>query len=103
MALCIYLIFMFFDIKFFFIGIDIRNCLYSHLKCSTISVMHNFISFHFCLIDHFSERPTVVLDQPKLAVIPGETGFVICNATGHPAPTIQWVRKTTKEKMVRNI
>ncbi|XP_058602559.1 neural cell adhesion molecule 1 isoform X3 [Onychostoma macrolepis] len=46
-----------------------------------------------------SERPTVVLVQPKLAVIPGETGSVICNATGHPAPTIQWVRKTTKEKM----
>uniref|UniRef100_A0A8C1TDF0 Neural cell adhesion molecule 3 n=1 Tax=Cyprinus carpio TaxID=7962 RepID=A0A8C1TDF0_CYPCA len=47
-----------------------------------------------------SERPTVVLDQPKLEVIPGETGSVICNATGHPTPTIQWVRKTTKEKMM---
>ncbi|XP_026139283.1 neural cell adhesion molecule 1-like isoform X1 [Carassius auratus] len=47
-----------------------------------------------------SERPTVVLDQPKLAVIPGETGSVICNATGHPTPTVQWVRKSTKEKMM---
>uniref|UniRef100_A0A8C1DFN5 Neural cell adhesion molecule 3 n=1 Tax=Cyprinus carpio carpio TaxID=630221 RepID=A0A8C1DFN5_CYPCA len=47
-----------------------------------------------------SERPTVVLDQPKLEVIPGETGSVICNATGHPTPTIQWVRKTTEEKMM---
>ncbi|XP_016313893.1 neural cell adhesion molecule 1-like isoform X2 [Sinocyclocheilus anshuiensis] len=46
-----------------------------------------------------SERPTVVLDQPKLVVIPGETGSVICNATGHPTPTIQWVKKTNKEKM----
>ncbi|XP_050987668.1 neural cell adhesion molecule 1 isoform X2 [Labeo rohita] len=46
-----------------------------------------------------SERPTVVLDQTKLAVNPGEYVSVICNATGHPTPTIQWVRKTTKEKM----
>ncbi|XP_073703359.1 neural cell adhesion molecule 1 isoform X2 [Garra rufa] len=46
-----------------------------------------------------SESPTVVLDQTKLAVIPGGYGSVICNATGHPTPTIQWVRKTTKEKM----
>ncbi|XP_016095744.1 neural cell adhesion molecule 1-B [Sinocyclocheilus grahami] len=46
-----------------------------------------------------SEHPTVVLDQTKLTVIPGETGSVICNATGHPTPTVQWFRKTTREKM----
>ncbi|XP_016339037.1 neural cell adhesion molecule 1-like isoform X2 [Sinocyclocheilus anshuiensis] len=46
-----------------------------------------------------SEHPTVVLDQTKLTVIPGETGSVVCNATGHPTPTVQWFRKTTREKM----
>ncbi|KAL1259968.1 hypothetical protein QQF64_010545 [Cirrhinus molitorella] len=46
-----------------------------------------------------SEHPTVVLDQTKLAVIPGEDGSVVCNATGHPTPSIQWIRKTTNEKM----
>ncbi|XP_051575183.1 neural cell adhesion molecule 2-like isoform X2 [Myxocyprinus asiaticus] len=48
-----------------------------------------------------SERPTVVLDQSKLTVIPGEAGSVVCNATGHPTPTIQWIRKTSREKMSR--
>ncbi|XP_043117245.1 neural cell adhesion molecule 1 isoform X2 [Puntigrus tetrazona] len=47
-----------------------------------------------------SERPSVALYPPELAVIPGETGSVICNATGHPTPTIQWFRKTANEKMM---
>ncbi|XP_042629056.1 neural cell adhesion molecule 1-A-like isoform X2 [Cyprinus carpio] len=47
-----------------------------------------------------SEHPTVVLDQTKLTVIPGETGSVICNATGHPTPSVQWFRKTTREQMM---
>ncbi|XP_067304106.1 neural cell adhesion molecule 1-like [Pseudorasbora parva] len=46
-----------------------------------------------------SERPTIDLDPNQLVIIPGETGSVLCNATGHPAPTIQWVRKATQEKM----
>ncbi|XP_051999311.1 neural cell adhesion molecule 1-like isoform X2 [Xyrauchen texanus] len=48
-----------------------------------------------------SERPTVVLDQSRLTIIPGETASVICNATGHPTPTTQWIRKITKQKMSR--
>ncbi|XP_051721040.1 neural cell adhesion molecule 1-like isoform X3 [Ctenopharyngodon idella] len=46
-----------------------------------------------------SERPIIDLDPSKLTVIPGESGSVLCNATGHPTPTIQWVRKATQEKM----
>ncbi|XP_051721043.1 neural cell adhesion molecule 1-like isoform X2 [Ctenopharyngodon idella] len=46
-----------------------------------------------------SEHPTIDLDPRKLTVIPGESGSVLCNATGHPTPTIQWVRKATQEKM----
>ncbi|XP_051577651.1 neural cell adhesion molecule 2-like isoform X2 [Myxocyprinus asiaticus] len=48
-----------------------------------------------------SERPTVVLDKSRLTIIPGETASVVCNATGHPSPTTQWIRKITKEKMSR--
>ncbi|XP_026083386.1 neural cell adhesion molecule 1-like isoform X2 [Carassius auratus] len=47
-----------------------------------------------------SEHPAVVLDQTKLTVIPGEAVSVNCNATGHPTPTVQWFRKTTREKMM---
>ncbi|XP_039506733.1 neural cell adhesion molecule 1 [Pimephales promelas] len=46
-----------------------------------------------------SERPTIDLDPRELTIIPGETGSVLCNATGHPTPTIQWVKKATQEKM----
>ncbi|XP_052002247.1 neural cell adhesion molecule 2-like isoform X2 [Xyrauchen texanus] len=48
-----------------------------------------------------SGRPTVVLDKSRLTVIPGEAGSVVCNATGHPTPTIQWIRKTSQEKISR--
>ncbi|XP_077070839.1 neural cell adhesion molecule 1 isoform X3 [Siphateles boraxobius] len=46
-----------------------------------------------------SERPTINLDPSKLTIIPGETGSVLCNATGHPTPTVQWVKKATQKKM----
>ncbi|KAK7158198.1 hypothetical protein R3I93_009409 [Phoxinus phoxinus] len=46
-----------------------------------------------------SERPTIDLDLSKLTIIAGETGSVLCNATGHPTPTIQWVKKASQEIM----
>ncbi|KAI7806321.1 putative neural cell adhesion molecule 1-like [Triplophysa rosa] len=46
-----------------------------------------------------SERPTVVLDPSRLTIIPGESGSVLCNATGHPTPTMQWVKKSNQVKM----
>nr|XP_017207042.1 neural cell adhesion molecule 1-like isoform X1 [Danio rerio] len=46
-----------------------------------------------------SELPTVVFTENKLSIIPGESASVFCNATGHPAPAVQWVRKDTQQKM----
>ncbi|XP_067266869.1 neural cell adhesion molecule 1-A isoform X3 [Chanodichthys erythropterus] len=46
-----------------------------------------------------SERPIIDLVPSKLTIIPGESGSVVCNATGHPTPTIKWVRKATQEQM----
>ncbi|ROL41410.1 Neural cell adhesion molecule 1-A [Anabarilius grahami] len=46
-----------------------------------------------------SERPIIDLVPSKLTIVPGESGSVLCNATGHPAPTIKWVRKATQEQM----
>ncbi|XP_056618395.1 neural cell adhesion molecule 2 isoform X2 [Triplophysa dalaica] len=51
------------------------------------------------LILDVSERPTVLLDPSRLTIIPGENGSVLCNATGHPTPTTQWVKKTNQVKM----
>ncbi|KAA0702748.1 Neural cell adhesion molecule 1 [Triplophysa tibetana] len=46
-----------------------------------------------------SVRPTVVLDPSRLTIIQGESGSVLCKATGHPTPTMEWVKKTNPVKM----
>lgn len=38
-----------------------------------------------------SERPSVILSQKEMVVKLGEFVSVSCNATGHPAPNIEWV------------
>ncbi|XP_049323486.1 neural cell adhesion molecule 1 isoform X2 [Astyanax mexicanus] len=38
-----------------------------------------------------SESPSVILSENKMAVKLGESVSVSCNATGHPAPSIEWV------------
>ncbi|KAI4893836.1 hypothetical protein NFI96_020825, partial [Prochilodus magdalenae] len=37
-----------------------------------------------------SERPYVILSKEEMAVKPGESVSVSCNATGHPSPSIEW-------------
>ncbi|XP_030639043.1 neural cell adhesion molecule 1 [Chanos chanos] len=50
-----------------------------------------------------SEHPVVVLSQEVLQVEPGQTVSVSCNATGHPAPTLRWVRKNSNEDLSSSI
>uniref|UniRef100_A0A8B9JBY3 Neural cell adhesion molecule 3 n=1 Tax=Astyanax mexicanus TaxID=7994 RepID=A0A8B9JBY3_ASTMX len=45
-----------------------------------------------------SESPSVILSENKMAVKLGESVSVSCNATGHPAPSIEWVDHEDKVK-----
>ncbi|TRY82731.1 hypothetical protein DNTS_005488, partial [Danionella cerebrum] len=44
-------------------------------------------------------HPVVNLPQKALSILPGQNVSVFCNATGHPVPTIQWVRTDSQQKM----
>ncbi|KAM9436503.1 neural cell adhesion molecule 1 [Clarias gariepinus] len=40
------------------------------------------------------ELPLVSLSQSEIVMKPGDSASVLCNATGHPTPTIQWINKS---------
>ncbi|XP_053467875.1 neural cell adhesion molecule 2 [Ictalurus furcatus] len=46
-----------------------------------------------------SERPSVSLSQSEVVLKLGDSASVLCNANGHPTPTIQWLNKSKKGGM----
>ncbi|XP_041962471.1 neural cell adhesion molecule 1 isoform X1 [Alosa sapidissima] len=40
-----------------------------------------------------SEHPVVILSQSEVKVKPGEMVAVSCNISGHPMPSLQWIKK----------
>uniref|UniRef100_A0A4W5P589 Neural cell adhesion molecule 3 n=1 Tax=Hucho hucho TaxID=62062 RepID=A0A4W5P589_9TELE len=47
-----------------------------------------------------SEHPVAVLSQKTMELEPGQTLSVSCNVSGHPMPTLQWVRKTNNDHLL---
>ncbi|KAF5907171.1 neural cell adhesion molecule 1-like isoform X2, partial [Clarias magur] len=45
------------------------------------------------------ELPLVSLSQSEMVVKPGDSASILCNATGHPTPTVQWINKIQKSAM----
>ncbi|TSK20187.1 Neural cell adhesion molecule 1 [Bagarius yarrelli] len=45
------------------------------------------------------EIPSVSLSKSEMVVKPGDSASVICSATGHPKPSIQWLNKSNKGGM----